>query len=50
MTTTPTSAGSSGLVDRAKNILLQPKAEWDRIAAEPATQQDVPWAIYCRCS
>jgi len=36
MTTTPTSAGSSGLVDRAKNILLQPKAEWDRIAAEPA--------------
>lgn len=35
MTTTPTT-GSSGLVDRAKNILLQPKAEWDRIAAEPA--------------
>jgi hypothetical protein len=36
MTTTPTSAGSSGLIDRAKNILLTPKAEWDRIAAEPA--------------
>ncbi|MFZ2029138.1 MAG: Yip1 family protein [Vitreimonas sp.] len=36
MTTTPTSASSSGLIDRAKNILLTPKAEWDRIAAEPA--------------
>jgi small-conductance mechanosensitive channel len=36
MTTTPTSAGSTGLVDRVKNILLTPKAEWERIAAEPA--------------
>lgn len=36
MTTTPTSAGSSGLIDRVKNILLTPKAEWERIAAEPA--------------
>lgn len=25
------------LVDRAKNILLNPKAEWDVIAKEPAT-------------
>lgn len=25
------------LVDRAKNILVEPKAEWPRIAAEPAT-------------
>ena len=24
------------IVDRVKNILLQPKAEWDRIAGEPA--------------
>lgn len=36
MTTTPTTGSSSGLVDRAKNILMTPKAEWDRIAAEPA--------------
>jgi hypothetical protein len=36
MTTTPTSAGSSGLIDRVKNILLTPKAEWARIATEPA--------------
>ena len=36
MTTTPTSAGSTGLIDRVKNILLTPKAEWARIATEPA--------------
>ncbi|MDX2276731.1 MAG: Yip1 family protein [Hyphomonadaceae bacterium] len=36
MTTEPSvNAGSPGLVDRAKNILLQPRAEWDRIAVEP---------------
>lgn len=29
-------AGGPGLVERAKNILLQPRAEWDRIAPEPA--------------
>lgn len=28
-------AGSAALIDRAKNILLQPRAEWDRIAPEP---------------
>jgi|CXWL01.1.fsa_nt_gi hypothetical protein len=34
MTIEPTSA-SAGLIDRIKNILLTPKAEWDRIAGEP---------------
>ncbi|MEZ5994948.1 MAG: Yip1 family protein [Hyphomonadaceae bacterium] len=29
-------AAAAGLVDRAKNILLTPQAEWDRIAGEPA--------------
>lgn len=27
----------SALVERAKNILLQPKSEWERVEAEPAT-------------
>ncbi len=31
----PTNAGANGLVDRVKNIILSPKAEWERIAAEP---------------
>src|SRR5690349_17422052 len=31
-----TGAGTS-LVDRAKNMLVEPKAEWDRIDAEPMT-------------
>jgi hypothetical protein len=30
---------SQGLIQRATNILLHPKAEWDVIAAEPATVQ-----------
>jgi hypothetical protein len=30
----PVQSGSAGLVDRAKNILMQPKAEWTRIAGE----------------
>lgn len=30
----PVQSGSAGLVDRAKNILMQPKAEWSRIATE----------------
>jgi hypothetical protein len=30
---------SQGLIQRATNILLRPKAEWDVIAAEPATVQ-----------
>ena len=36
MTIDPTNTGGAGLVARAKNILLTPQAEWDRIAAEPA--------------
>ncbi len=35
MATNPT--GSTSLIERVKNILLQPKAEWPRIDAEPAT-------------
>ena len=35
MATNPT--GTTSLVERVKNILLQPKAEWPRIDAEPAT-------------
>src|SRR5689334_19047309 len=36
MTTTPTPAasGSSNLIERAKNLILTPAAEWDRIAGE----------------
>jgi hypothetical protein len=34
---TPQPAGSRSLVDRAKNILLQPKSEWGVIDGEPAT-------------
>jgi hypothetical protein len=33
----PNASPSNSLVDRVKNILLQPKAEWPRIDAEPAT-------------
>ena len=33
----PTSEARAALIERAKNILLQPKAEWPRIDAEPAT-------------
>ncbi|HYD86958.1 MAG TPA: Yip1 family protein [Vitreimonas sp.] len=36
MTTDPVSTGTPNLIERAKNILLQPKAEWERIAGEPA--------------
>jgi hypothetical protein len=36
MTIDPANAGAPGIVERAKNILLQPQAEWDRIAGEPA--------------
>ena len=31
----------NALIDRAKNILLKPNAEWRRIAAEPATIGDI---------
>ncbi len=38
MTVDPTNVGTptAGLIDRAKNILLTPQAEFDRIATEPA--------------
>lgn len=39
MTIDPTNAGSAGLVDRAKNILLKPQTEWDKIAGEPVDVQ-----------
>jgi len=32
---------SHGLIQRATSILLHPKAEWDAIAAEPATVQSI---------
>jgi hypothetical protein len=38
MTIDPTGTASSGLVDRVKNILLTPKAEWARIATETPDQ------------
>jgi hypothetical protein len=37
MATDPSASPSSSIVERAKNILMQPKAEWPRIDAEPAT-------------
>ncbi len=36
MTADPTQAGASNIIERVKNILLTPQAEWDRIAGEPA--------------
>ncbi|MEZ5961762.1 MAG: Yip1 family protein [Hyphomonadaceae bacterium] len=38
MTIDPTGAATSGLVDRVKNILLTPKAEWAKIATETPDQ------------
>jgi hypothetical protein len=37
----PVQSGSAGLVDRAKNILMQPKPEWTRIAGETAEPMKV---------
>ncbi|HEX8570727.1 MAG TPA: Yip1 family protein [Caulobacteraceae bacterium] len=37
MTVAEAAAGRRGLVDRAKNILLKPKSEWEVIDAEPST-------------
>lgn len=34
--TMPTSAGASNLIERAKNILMKPQAEFEVIAGEPA--------------
>jgi hypothetical protein len=36
-----TSGGGNPLIERAKNILLKPLAEWPRIEAEPCTIQDI---------
>lgn len=33
--------GTASLVERAKNIILQPSAEWPRIDAEPTTIADI---------
>ena len=37
--TDPTPTGTNSLVERVKAILLQPKSEWDKIEAEPATDR-----------
>ena len=34
-----TGPGSVGMVERVRNIILTPKAEWPRIDAEPATER-----------
>jgi Yip1-like protein len=41
MATNPTDGSRSSLVDRVKNILMQPKAEWPVIDAEPTTIADI---------
>jgi hypothetical protein len=37
MATNPTDGTSSSLIDRVKNIIMRPKAEWAVIDAEPST-------------
>lgn len=41
MTVDPTNAGAAGLIERAKNIIITPQAEWERIKAEPADVQKI---------
>ena len=41
MATNPTGPGPASIVERAKNIIVQPKSEWPRIDAEPATIADI---------
>ena len=41
MTIDPANAGGAGLIDRVKNILLTPKAEFERIDAETADVQKI---------
>lgn len=43
----PAAPAGNPLVDRVRNILMTPKAEWERIAGEPATIQSlyVPYAL-----
>lgn len=38
---TPPKSPASGIVERAKNIILKPKETWPVIAAEPATTQSI---------
>lgn len=40
MATTPPPP-TGGMIDRIKNILLSPRTEWDRIDAEPMTEQGI---------
>jgi hypothetical protein len=37
MSLIPTPEARAAIIERAKNVLLQPKAEWPKIEAEPAT-------------
>lgn len=39
--TTPGQPGSTGLIDRAKAMILQPKTEWETVAAEPDSAQAI---------
>jgi hypothetical protein len=41
MATNPTPTRSASIVDRAKNIIMRPKAEWPVIDAEPDTIGDI---------
>jgi hypothetical protein len=41
MTIDPTNAGGAGLIDRAKNIILTPAAEFDRVDAETPNVQQI---------
>lgn len=41
MSENPLSTSGGSLVDRAKSIILSPKEEWPKIAAEPGTVKDV---------
>lgn len=45
--TTVEGPASGGLVSRARNILLSPKTEWDRIDGEPATVQGLYTGYIC---
>lgn len=45
--TNPAPAGSSSLVSRVQAILMSPKTEWERIAAEPATVQGLFTGYAC---
>jgi hypothetical protein len=41
MATNPTDGSSRSLIDRAKNIIIQPKLEWPVIDGEPTTIADI---------